>query len=104
LVTNDVTASIMILLIQENTFSAQPLKKLCLCKHLLYNQKLESLLFIPYIEGFSYVFPDSTLAKYWTIYFENLILNLPDDVTFLLVTVPKQYGSATVEKIMEFAK
>ncbi|MEN3052320.1 MAG: hypothetical protein ABC606_00785 [Candidatus Methanosuratincola petrocarbonis] len=104
LVTNNVSASILILLIQGNNFNVKILNKICFCRHILYNQKLETLLFIPYIEAYSYVFPNSPLAKYWSFYLENLIHNLPDDAKFLLVTLPKQHLSKNIDKIMELTK
>ncbi len=72
-----------------------------LIEHLVSNQMLDTLMFLPYIFEYSYVFPDSGLATYWDKYRENLNSNLPNDKLLFRVEVPEKYTSYILEKLQE---
>lgn len=92
------------LVLPRGKFQIEEITKLELCEHLLMNQMLDTLLFLPYISEYSYIFPKSKLAMHWKLYKENLKRDLPDDIPFYKVDVPQKYDLDVFNKIHEFVE
>jgi hypothetical protein len=86
-------------IIPSNEYSVDRISKLELVDYLLYNQKLDTLLFLPYIFEYSYIFPDSKLAKHWENYKKNLINNLSDEIKIHKVNIVK-HDSKELKQIL----
>ena len=87
------------LLIPKEKFDIVEMDKEELIGHMIANMKLDSFPFIKYMMEYSYVFPGSRMAKYWTRYEENLRKNLGDHFTIYRVEVPQRYDMKTFEEI-----
>ncbi|GAB4315556.1 MAG: hypothetical protein Kow0019_15750 [Methanobacteriaceae archaeon] len=77
------------LLLSKNEFKVEMIDKEELCDYLIFNQMLDSLLFLPYIFEYSYVYPDSFLAKHWNLYKKNLLNNISENIKIYKVELPK---------------
>lgn len=77
----------------KDEFRIKKITKEDLCEYLLFNQMLDTLLFLPYIYEYSYVFPDSSLSKHWNLYKKNLLNNISEDVHIYQVESPKNLSS-----------
>lgn len=67
---------------------------------LVLNQMLDTLLFLPYIAEYSYIFPESKLSKYWKKYRDNLINNIPSDVLAYVVGSKQRFDDNIINKII----
>jgi len=72
-----------------------------LLNHLIMNQMLDTLLFLPYILEYSYMFPNSKLAGHWVRYRKNLEKNLPNSMPIYRIEVPQKYKTDVFERILE---
>lgn len=90
-------------IIPSEEYSIDSISKLEFVDYMLYNQKLDTLLFLPYIFEYSYIFPDSKLAKHWENYKKNLIDNLSDEIKIYKVQVGK-YDSNELKQILSFVE
>jgi len=87
------------LLLPKEKLEVESIGKEELIKHLVANQKLEFFPFTKYMMEYSYLFPQSNMATYWTRYEENLRQALDTAQVFYKVEVPLKYDAATLEKI-----
>ncbi len=71
-------------------------------QHMVSNQKLEFFQFVRHVEQYGCVFPHSEFAQHWEIYEEALQKNLPKDIPYNLIVVPRRISSAIVNKILDF--
>lgn len=65
------------------------------------NQKLESYPFLKYLLEYSYVFPNSCIAQFWTTCATNLKNNLNGDTKLYKVSVPRHYNRKIFEDFRE---
>ena len=91
------------LLLPKGDFKVESITKEELIDHLVMNQKLECFPFIKYLMEYSYLFPRSSMATYWTRYQENLRAALASEIATYKVEVPLKYDNETVERISELA-
>jgi len=87
------------LLLPRTRFKAEKVSKEELIAHMIPNQKLESFPFIKYVMEYSYLFPRSNMAGYWTQYEQNLSQALGAARDFYRVEVPMTYDNETLEEI-----
>jgi len=87
------------LLIPKEKFDFAEMDKEVLIRHILANMKLDSFPFLKYMMMYSYVFPESNMAKHWNRYEENLRRNLNENTIIYKVEVPQRYDMKTFERI-----
>lgn len=87
------------LLIPKEKFDIAEMDKEVLIRHILANMKLDSFPFLKYMMMYSYVFPESNIAKHWNRYEENLRRNLSENTIIYKVEVPQRYDMKTFERI-----
>jgi hypothetical protein len=99
LLTDKARLNAVFLLLPKEKLKVQSIGKEELIKHLVANQKLEFFPFIKYMIEYSYLFPQSKMATYWTRYEENLRQALDTTEAFYKVEVPLKYDNETLERI-----
>lgn len=92
------------LLLPKGSFMVTRIGKEELISHLMMNQKLESFLFIKYMMEYSYLFPKSKMATYWTRYQENLGTALASEIAMYKVEVPLKYDNNTVDGVFRLLR
>ena len=91
------------LLLPRTRFKVEKVSKEEIIAHMIPNQKLESFPFIKYMMEYSYLFPRSNMAGYWTRYEQNLSQALGAAQAFYRVEVPLTYDNETLEEISKLA-
>jgi len=73
-----------------------------LVRRIAFNLRVDFSFFTKYIMQYSFIYPQSSLAKYWNTYEENLMCNLQNisDSSYR-IEVPQKYDLNTFEKIWE---
>lgn len=89
-------------LLPKNELKYKNLNKEELCNFLLINQMLDTLLFLPYITEYSYIYPKSNLANHWNLYKKNLVKNIPDSIEFSEIEVPLKYEKNIFDDICNY--
>ncbi len=84
-----------------DSFEVETLSKEECINHLLFNNKLDSFPFYKYMMEYSYVFPDSDMATYWTKYKNNLQNSLDSDIPIHMIKVPRKYDSKTLSNLVD---
>lgn len=89
-------------LLPKEVLKLRKLTKEELCDFLLLNQMLDTLLFLPYITEYAYIYPNSKLANHWKLYKSNLIKNIPDNIEFTEIEVPLRYNKSNFNDICNY--
>ncbi len=106
LIVNDLPISLICLLEVtnksiRNDFHVKEISKEVLIKKLRYNMELDLLSFSKYIYSYGYMFPQSTLSKFWQLYEQVLKRNLPDDITAFSIEAPLRWTPDRIGEIVE---
>jgi len=86
-------------LIPRKNFEIEEISKKELIKHLIANQKVDSIPFLKYMLEYSYVFPNSNISKHWIQYEENLKRAIDNKTLIFRVEVPRN-AAETFNKIL----
>lgn len=89
-------------LLPKEQLTFRKISKEELCEYLLLNQMLDTLLFLPYITEYAYLYPNSNLANHWKLYKKNLIKNIPNNIEFSEIEVPLKYDSNNFLEIVNY--
>lgn len=89
------------LLMPGDEFSIQKASQADVLNNLFLNLKLESFPFLKYLMEYTYVFPDSTIANFWSICWNNLAQNLHSSVNLYSMNVPRNYDRVAFKAIKE---
>ena len=81
------------LLAQKNDFDVKKANRNNVINNLFINQKMESGPFLKYFIEYSYVFPESYIAKYWDKCKANLERNLGNNAGLYSIDIPKIYNT-----------
>lgn len=87
------------LLAQRDNFNIRKIDTQAVVNNLFINQMLEAGNFLKYILEYSYVFPESNVAKFWNNCKTNLETNLGNHAGLYEVSVPKRYDRETFNKM-----
>lgn len=93
--------SSVLLLIPQESVHFSDMDRAQLFDALLFNQMLDTLLFMPYIIEYSFIYPQSNLAYHWMKYRSNLDENIPQTLRIRKVEVPQRYESETIKVLMD---
>ncbi len=100
-VTDSSTLMAVYLLAQGDRLELTNTKRDIILNSLIINQKLESYPFLKYLLEYSYVFPNSSIAQFWTTCAANLKKNLNDEAKLYSVSVPRHYSKDVFEEFKE---
>lgn len=89
------------ILLPKKELKIEKIDKITLCRQMVMNQKLDTLIFLNYILEYSYVCPTGKLSMHWIRYEDNLINNLIY-TSFYQVEVPKKYDTDIFERMYDF--
>ncbi|UCC63060.1 MAG: hypothetical protein JSV36_20335 [Anaerolineae bacterium] len=64
------------------------------------NQKLEFFSFVRYTGLYGCLYPRSDFARHWEIYEDLLYQNLPDDIPYFQLTVPRSIGPGVADRVL----
>jgi hypothetical protein len=85
----------------EGEFTLKEVKRQALIKKLRYNMELDLLVFNKCIYSYGYMYPNSTLSKFWTLYEDILERNIPQDVKAFSIKAPVKWTENKVDKVLE---
>ena len=89
------------LLAQGDRLEITDAKPVQIMNSLIINQKLESYPFLKYLLEYSYVFPNSSIARFWDTCERNLKENIKGNVNFYSVRLPRQYTREVFNQFQE---
>jgi hypothetical protein len=93
------------MLVPHERFSNSKVNINKLVQHMAFNLRVDFSFFTKYLIQYSFIFPNSALAKYWNTYEENLTRNFQNiHESSYLIEVPQKYDLNTFEKIWELIK
>ena len=81
--------------------SYQRLEKKDLIKKLRYNMELDLLYYSKWFFSYGYCVQGSKLSDFWKLYEQNLQQNLPNDVPYLSLHVPKKWNNSTIIQMLD---
>lgn len=87
-----------------NELSVKNISRGHLIRKLRYNMELDLLTFSKYIYSYGYMFPNSSISKFWQLYEQLLEHNLPSDITALSIEVPLRWTGDAIDKILGLIK
>jgi hypothetical protein len=85
----------------EGDFLMKKVKRQALIKKLRYNMELDLLSFNKCIFSYGYMFPNSTLSKFWTLYEDILEQNIPRDIKAFTIKAPIKWTESKVNTVLE---
>lgn len=95
------TLKAVYLLAQGDAFSVSEINPDIIMNSIAINQKMESYPFLKYLLEYSYIFPDSSIARHWEICEKNLTDNFKGDAKYFNVHLPKKFGKDIFHRFKE---
>lgn len=90
------------MLVPHDEFNVSRIDLQELVQHIALNLKIDFSFFTKYLMQYSFVYPQSPLAKYWDTYEKNLMCNLQSfSGSSYIIEVPQKYNQNTFERIWE---
>ena len=100
-VVDKATLKALYLLAQGDEFAVSEINPVPVTNSIAINQRMESYPFFKYLLEYSYIFPDSSIARHWEVCEKNLIENLKGAVKYYNVRLPKKYNKDIFQKFKE---
>jgi hypothetical protein len=106
LIASNIPLSLMCLLevnagTAEGKFTPKQMPRETLIKKLRYNLELDFLNFNKWIYSYGYMFPESTLSKFWILYEQSLYHNLPKDIKAFSIAAPLCWTHDKIDELVE---